>query len=69
MYELFIFITVTTPPTTKIFSIKINVINKVTTNYQYVWTASLHEGQSLYDALKNLQAADTTFRYAFCFVA
>ena len=62
---VFVSITVTTLPTTKIFSIKINVINKVTTNYQHVWTASLHEGQSLYDALKNLQAADSTFRYAF----
>ena len=42
-------------------------IDKVTTNYQHGWTASLYEGQSLYDALKNLQAADLTFRYA-CYV-
>ncbi|XP_052105420.1 transcobalamin-2-like [Mytilus californianus] len=56
-------IIVTTPPSSKVFLIKITVINNVSGHFNRVWSVSLNEGQTLYNALQNLQAADSSFSF------
>ena len=59
-YTVILYISV---PTTKEFSVTITVTNTISNNFNQTWVATIHEGQSLYNALQNLQSSDSSFRY------
>lgn len=54
----------TTTPSTPTFLVAITVFNNITAiDYDRTWSATLRQGQTLYDALVNLNNTDSTFSF------